>query len=133
MHFGSGSIADLQETKSCDVTQLLKTADGEGRMPAPRTVSVVTTATPAERRRSRREAHVAQAIVSSPTGGNHIDVVSMDLSRHGVRLSVNKPLAAGTYQRLELDGSGKRVVREVRILSCRPQEDGSFQLHAEFC
>jgi hypothetical protein len=133
MLFGSHSIADLQETMGRDVTQLLKTADGEGRMPAPRTDSVVTTPTPAERRRSRREAHVAQAIVSSPTGGSRVEVVSMDLSKHGVRLSVNKPLATGTYQRLELGGSGQRVVREVRILSCRLQEDGSFQLHAEFC
>ena len=73
------------------------------------------------------------AVVSSPTGGNRIEVVSMDLSRHGVRLSVNRPIASGTYQRLEMGDDTPRVIREVRILSCRSQSDGSFHVHAEFC
>lgn len=102
-------------------------------MPTPRNISTATAFIPSERRRSRRQPHVTQAVVSSPTGGHRVGVVSMDLSRHGVRLCVSKPIASGTYQRLELSGSDKTVVREVRILSCRPQDDGSFQLHAEFC
>lgn len=57
----------------------------------------------------------------------------MDLSKHGVRLSVNRPIASGTYQRLELGEGLQRLVREVRVLSCRTQADGSFHVHAEFC
>jgi hypothetical protein len=57
----------------------------------------------------------------------------MDLSKHGVRLHVSQPIVSGTFQRLELDAGPRAVVREVRILSCRPQPDGSYQLHAEFC
>lgn len=57
----------------------------------------------------------------------------MDLSKHGVKLSVNRAIASGTYQRLELGDGTPRLVREVRILSCRAQADGSFQVHAEFC
>jgi hypothetical protein len=102
-------------------------------MSSPHSIAANKSSTLAERRRSLRQTHVAPATVSSPTGGHRIEVLSMDLSKHGVRLQVGQPIASGTFQRLEMEASDLPVVREVRILSCRLQPDGSYQVHAEFC
>jgi hypothetical protein len=86
-----------------------------------------------ERRRSHRRPHVAEAFLSSPTGGQRIAVASIDLSKHGIGLSIKQPIAAGTYQILELGMGSQKMVSEVRILSCRPGSEGSFHVHATFC
>lgn len=86
-----------------------------------------------ERRRSPRRAYVAVAFLSSPTGGKRIEVLSADVSRHGICLKLRHPIAGGTFHRLEFSSDSGRPAREVRILSCDAQDDGSFQAHAEFC
>ena len=86
-----------------------------------------------ERRRTERQAHVSEAFLSSPTGGSRLKVSSIDLSRHGIGLSLGKPIASGTYHVLELGMGPQRMVSEVRILSCHPNEDGTFSVHAAFC
>jgi PilZ domain-containing protein len=86
-----------------------------------------------ERRRSARRAHVAAGVLSSPTGGGRVEVLSVDVSRHGICLTLGRPIAAGTFHRLEFATDAGRPAREVRILSCHPQDDGSFHAHAEFC
>ncbi|HSU67642.1 MAG TPA: hypothetical protein VLJ39_12275, partial [Tepidisphaeraceae bacterium] len=79
-----------------------------------------------ERRRSSRKPHVSEAFLSSPTGGRKIEVSSVDVSRHGVRLCVGSAIAAGIYQRLESGTGEQQTVREIHILSCRPEPDGTF-------
>ena len=86
-----------------------------------------------ERRRSPRRPHVAEAQLSSPTGGNVIEMKSVDLSRHGVGLSLKAPLATGTFHILKLGLGSQQIETEVRILSCDQTEDGSYRIHAEFC
>jgi hypothetical protein len=86
-----------------------------------------------ERRRSDRRAHVVEAFLSSPTGGSRLEVSSIDLSKHGIGLCLKKPIAAGTFQVLELGIGPQKMVTEVRILSCRPQAEGGFHVHAMFC
>lgn len=86
-----------------------------------------------ERRRSPRRPHVAHAFLSSPTGGKRIEVLSTDVSRHGICLRLSDPIARGTFHRLEFVAEMGRPAREVRILSCEERGDGSFHAHAEFC
>lgn len=86
-----------------------------------------------ERRRSDRRAHVVEAFLSSPTGGGRLQVSSIDLSKHGIGLSLKKPIAAGTFRVLELGMGSQKMVTEVRILSCRPEPEGGFRVHATFC
>jgi hypothetical protein len=74
-----------------------------------------------------------EATLSSPTGGTPLGVTSIDLSRHGVGLSVKTPVAAGTFHVLSLGLGAQHIVSEVRILSCRKLADASFRVHAEFC
>ena len=85
-----------------------------------------------ERRRSPRKPHVVEASLGSPTGGKPLKVTSVDLSKHGVGLSVAKPIAAGTFHVLNLGLGAQRIAGEVRVLSCRKEADGSYRVHAEF-
>jgi hypothetical protein len=85
-----------------------------------------------ERRRSPRKPHVVEASLGSPTGGKPLKVTSVDLSKHGVGLSVAKPIAAGTFHVLNLGLGTQRIAGEVRVLSCRKEADGSYRVHAEF-
>ena len=86
-----------------------------------------------ERRRSERRPHTVEAFLSSPTGGDRLEVASIDLSRHGVGLRLMKPIASGTFKALELGLGSQHLITEVRILSCRQEKDGSFRVHAAFC
>ncbi|HEY2584282.1 MAG TPA: hypothetical protein VGI81_00805 [Tepidisphaeraceae bacterium] len=71
--------------------------------------------------------------MSSPTGGKRIEVLSADVSRHGICLTLRHPIACGTFDRLEFATESGRPAREVRILSCDARDDGSFHARAEFC
>lgn len=101
-------------------------------MAVPTSLATKTGATP-DRRRSERRPHAVEAFLSSPTGGDRIEVSSIDLSRHGVGLRLPIPIASGTFKALELGLGSQRMVTEVRILSCRQDKDGSFRVHAAFC
>jgi hypothetical protein len=86
-----------------------------------------------ERRRSPRREHVVQASISSPTGGPAIEVTGVDLSKHGVGLSVGKVIPAGTFHVLTLGLGAQQIVGEIRVISCRKQGDSLYRVHAEFC
>src|SRR3954447_20219192 len=83
-----------------------------------------------ERRRSARRAHIVEASITSPTGGPAIEVTGVDLSKHGVGLSVGKAVAAGTFHLLTLGLGAQRIVGEVRVVSCRKQGDLVYRVHA---
>jgi len=95
--------------------------------------SAIATNKADERRRSDRRPHIVEAFLSSPTGGNRLQVTSIDLSKHGIALDVNRPIATGTFQVLELGIGPQKMVTEVRILSCRQESNGCFCVHATFC
>ena len=85
-----------------------------------------------DRRRSPRRPHAVEASISSPTGGPAIGVTGVDLSRHGVGLSVAKPITAGTFHTLTLGLGAQRIVGEIKIISCRKQADATYRVHAQF-
>jgi hypothetical protein len=102
-------------------------------MPASGNPSRASESLALERRRSPRRPHRVAGALCSPTGGGRIEVFSVDVSRHGICLTLRRPIAGGTFHRLELASEAGRPAREVRILSCNPQHDGAFHVHAEFC
>ena len=106
-----------------------------GIMPAPMTSTTVfppRTQHP-DRRRSPRRPHVVQAVIASPTSGERLEIMSVDISSHGVGLRLADPIASGTFHVLELGLGPQQIVTEVRIVSCERQEDGSYRAHAAFC
>ncbi len=86
-----------------------------------------------ERRRSSRMPHVVEATITSPTGGPALEITGVDLSKHGVGLSVGKVVPAGTFHILTLGLGAQRMVGEIRVVSCRKQGDSLYRVHAEFC
>ena len=86
-----------------------------------------------ERRRSPRREHIVEATITSPTGGPTTEVTGVDLSKHGVGLSVGKVIAPGTFHLLTLGLGAQRMVGEIRVVSCRKQGDSLYRVHAEFC
>jgi hypothetical protein len=88
----------------------------------------------AERRRSKREPYIMDAwLIPAGQPEARIQVVTLDLSRHGVRLQVSKPLLAESCHALELKANGQRVTMDVVICRCLPMEDGFWDVGAEFC
>lgn len=89
-----------------------------------------------ERRRSERKPYVVEAFIISPTATDlreRREVTSVNLSRHGIAFDFDEPLPKKTYFRMEIGIGEQRMVTEVRIVSCRPIEDGLYQVGAEFC
>ena len=89
-----------------------------------------------ERRRSERQPYVVEAFIISPTATSEAErkeVTSINLSRQGIAFDFEQPLAKKTYYRMEITLGGKKTVTEVKIVSCRPIEDGMYQIGAEFC
>lgn len=90
----------------------------------------------ADRRRSLRKPHVAEAWIVSPTATRpeeKIEVTSMNVSRHGVGFELPSPLATGAFYVMEIGVGDQRLLSEVRIISCRKLEMGTYEVGAEFC
>ena len=90
----------------------------------------------AERRRSVRQPHVAEAWVVSPTAtreDERLEVQSLNLSRHGVMFELDAPLAVSSFFLFEV-GVGDQCMRsEIRIISCNRGESGAYEVGVEFC
>jgi hypothetical protein len=94
-----------------------------------------STAAP-ERRRSERRPCVCEAFINSPTAvdqSERIEVTAINLSRTGVAFDCAQPLPRKSYYVIEIGMGEQRLVSEVRIVSCRPIEEGIYQVGAEFC
>lgn len=89
-----------------------------------------------DRRRSARSPHVAEAWVVSPTAtreDERMEVQSLNLSRHGVMFEVDEPLAKHSFYLFEV-GVGEQLMRsEIRIISCASNQNGAYEVGAEFC
>jgi hypothetical protein len=94
-------------------------------------------APPQDRRRSTRAPHVAQAWVVSPTSARPADerqeVAALNLSRHGVAFELPRPLPEGAYYLIQIAVGDQRLTSEIRIISCRRTDQGSYEVGAEFC
>jgi hypothetical protein len=89
-----------------------------------------------DRRRTARAPHVAEAWVCSPTATSpdeRTEVQALNLSRHGVGFELPTPLPEGTFYTIELGVGDQRLRSEVRIISCRRNDAGGYDVGAEFC
>jgi hypothetical protein len=89
-----------------------------------------------ERRRSVRKPCTVEAYIISPTAtekSHRKEVTSVNLSRHGVAFEFTEPLANKAYWIIEIDMGTQRLTSEIRIIACRENENGSYQIGAEFC
>ncbi len=95
----------------------------------------VSKKTGAERRRSPRKPHVIEAWIASPTATpdeERLEATSINLSRHGVAFCIKTQLPVGSYYVIEIGMGEQRMVSEVRTVSCRPGDDGMFEVGAAF-
>jgi hypothetical protein len=98
------------------------------------TRSAGSTAEAAERRRSPRQAYSAGAWVSPEAGvrgGDH-QVTVFDLSLHGVGFSSNEAFRPDAIHWMVLGVSGLRASSRIRIIACRPNDNGTYVCGAEF-
>ena len=95
-----------------------------------------TTTLKDDRRRSLRTPHVAEAWIASPTATSteeKKEVTALNLSRHGVGFELARPVPVGTFHVIEIEMGDQRLVSEMRIISCRAGENGTYEVGAEFC
>ncbi len=104
--------------QACDVGSKTPVADG------------------ADRRRSERKPLVMEAWICSPTATDRAaereEVMSMNLSRHGVGFTAARKLPVGSFYIFEVGVGAQRLVSEVRIVSCRELTTGRHAIGAEF-
>jgi hypothetical protein len=89
-----------------------------------------------ERRRSARTPHIVQAWVFSPTATRDDDrreVQALNLSRHGVGFEVPTAMPIDSFFMVEIGVGEQRLRSEVRIISCKRNGAGAFEVGAEFC
>jgi hypothetical protein len=89
-----------------------------------------------DRRRSARTPHVVQAWVFSPTATRAVDrreVQALNLSRHGVGFELPTAMPIDSFFMVEIGVGEQRLRSEVRIISCKTNGAGAFEVGAEFC
>jgi PilZ domain-containing protein len=92
------------------------------------------TAEGAERRRSPRQAYSAGAWVSPEAGvrGKDHQVSVFDLSLHGVGFTSKESFRPDAVHWMVLGVSGLRASSRIRIVNCRPNNEGGYDCGAEF-
>jgi hypothetical protein len=99
-------------------------------------VKTPPTARDSERRRSARTPHLMQAWVFSPTATRDEDrreVQALNLSRHGVGFELPTAMPVDSFFMVEIGVGEQRLRSEVRIISCKKNGAGAFEVGAEFC
>jgi hypothetical protein len=91
---------------------------------------------PAERRRSDREAAIGlDGWISSPSGRSQTSgrtIRVRDLSLHGAGFIASKPFRVGADHWMLVSRGPMRMSTRIRIASCQPRDDGSFDVGGEF-
>ena len=88
-----------------------------------------------DRRRTGRKPTECAAWIASPTPGKGeepLDVTAVNLSRHGVLFTADRPLPAGTYHRVKIALGEQEIAGEMRVLHCRRDADGRYDIGGEF-
>jgi len=89
-----------------------------------------------ERRRSERKEHVVEAWIISPTATKateRVEVTSVNISRHGVCFSLARAIPTGAYYVIEVLMGEQKIVSEIRVIACRKDAGGFYDVGAEFC
>jgi len=89
-----------------------------------------------DRRRSQRKEHVVEAWIISPTATKateRVEVTSVNISRHGVCFSLGRAIPQGAYYVIEVLMGDQNIVSEIRVVDCRADAGGRFDVGAEFC
>lgn len=83
------------------------------------------------RRRSRREFYVENAVIESKSQGELVKVsaTTRDRSKHGLGVSMKKPLDVGSNCKVDLPGQS---VAEGRVARCNNAADGTFTVGVEY-
>jgi hypothetical protein len=88
-----------------------------------------------EHRRSPRKRSILEAWISSPTAtdpSKRMEVISVDLSKHGVAFDASVPVPNQTYYIIEIGYGSQKITAEIRTVSCRKLCDGLYHVGAEF-
>jgi hypothetical protein len=86
-----------------------------------------------DRRRSPRRPHVIEAWIASPTATDErLEVMSVNISRHGVAFCIERDLPLGAYYVIEIGMGPQRIVSEIRTVSSKPVDGDRFEVGAEF-
>ena len=88
-----------------------------------------------DRRRSARESHTARATLQPSSGDTMVqeDVVVENLSLGGVGFHSPQRYRPGSVWRITFGTGPLFLNARVRIVSCRQQGDGTYEVGAEFC
>lgn len=91
----------------------------------------------AERRRSARLPHAAPAWLSSDRAAISTSpaqqVHTVDVSQHGVGFRSNSAIDEGDVLCIQIGRGPRQMLSQVRIVRTREDDDGTFQVGAEFC
>jgi hypothetical protein len=87
-----------------------------------------------EQRRSPRKRSVMEAWISSPTSkhAERQEVISVDLSKHGVAFDASAPIPKNTFYIIEIGYGEQKIVAEIKTISCRKLCDGLYHVGSEF-
>ncbi len=92
--------------------------------------------TEAERRRSDRSelaavsGWISGAVGKSQTGGRQVAI--RDLSLHGAGFTADKVFRVGADHWIMVNRGPMRLSTRIRIASCTPRDDGSYDIGGEF-
>ncbi len=76
---------------------------------------------------------IVESFIRSAENARLHEVTSVNLSRHGVAFSSPNPLVVSATYIVEIGIGEQRMMSEVRIVSCREDSNGLFEIGAEFC
>jgi hypothetical protein len=91
---------------------------------------------PKDRRRSQRKEHVVEAWIVSPTAtkpSERVEVTSVNVSRHGVCFSLARAIPVGAFYLIEVLMGEQKITSEIRVIDCRKDPAGRYDVGAEFC
>ena len=64
---------------------------------------------------------------------DELEVIALNLTRHGVGLEIAQDLAIGNVYSVEIGVGGQHLQSHVRITSCDPIAEGLYRAGGEFC
>ena len=91
-----------------------------------------------DRRRSLRQSHATLAVILPDTTGPsaqeppQLQVMLIDISRHGVGFRSPASFDPGAVHRIRIGTGPLYLESRLRIASCRPRQDGLYDIGAEF-
>ena len=79
---------------------------------------------------------MVEAWIISPTAtttAERVEVTSVNISRHGVCFSLARAIPEGAFYVIEVLMGEQKIVSEIRVVDCRKDTAGRYDVGAEFC